>query len=470
MGTGQPGPTPEEIPEVMWRRWINKCLNLVTPGPNPADAAQARVVPHHDWTAWLAQGQWDRAAVCLEEWRGRPPKPELAMLIPQWHEELVTAFLKNGRADLSPATALRWLRRVDRFADRGLCDSQLEAFRHLADLLWDFARLENQGLCREALARLDQATRLAQQQNAPLNLDEDGLRQRVNQAHETLMEWSVRMRIYTDDGRHDLATTYAGKILGLAPEHLGALAVLRLKDKTPTRPAAATGDISETVRIDKTPESPVQASSSHQEQSPATNPTSPVDHFWQVSLDRAGSWLLTTASTVRFSADSNTDVAKTLGLGPHACGIQLARDEEGCWLISADGDSLLINNKPTRSGCLMDGTTLTLAGGPELRFCQPRMETGSARLERTGKPSRQGLQGLVLVGDFLELGGPAAEVPHAELARPLVIINQSGQLMAKAVNAPPESGQAHALDEIIQPPHRMRLENVGIYWEFHRLA
>jgi len=447
---------------VMWRRWINRWLDHATRGPEPADATDARIVPHQDWSAWLAQGQWDRAAVCLEEWRGRPPKPELAILMPRWHDELVAAFLKTARADLAPATALRWLRRVDRFTDRGLKEPQLDGFRHLADLLWDSTRLENQGHCREALARLEEAARLAQEQNTPLKMDHEALRQRLNQAHETIMEWSVRMRIYSDDGRHDLATTYAGKILGLAPEHLGALAVLRVKEKSAAGPVVAAGDLSETVRIDKTPESPVQDISISENQAPASNHAGPGHDFWQVSLDRAGSWLLTTSSSIRFGPETNADVADALGLGPNACGFGLERDEEGCWLITAEGDSLLVNGRPTRSGCLMDGSTLAWAGGPEWRFCQPRMETGSARLERTGKPSRRGIQGLVFMGDFLELGGPAAELPHPEIAQPLVIVNQRGRLVAKAGGL--------ATDETIQPPHRMRLEHVGIYWEFHRLA
>ena len=347
-----PGSVFEEIPSVMWRSWTNHWLNFAKQPAETADSAQARVVPHQDWSAWLA------------------------------HE-----------------------------------------------------------------------------QNAALHFDEEALRRRLNQAHETIMEWSVRMRIYSDDGRHDLATAYAGKIVGLAPEHLGALAVLRLKGKSAKVADSNGGELSETVRIDKTPESPVPDLSVPQ--APATE-LSPVHGFWQVSLDRAGSWLLTTSSTVCFGEEPNAGVAEVLGLGPQARGLRLDRDEEGCWLISTEGDGLTLNGKPTRSGCLMDGAKLRLADGPELHFWQPRMETGTARLERAGKPSRKGLQGLVLLGDFMRVGGTSADLPHAELPGPLVVMNQGGRLVAR-------EGRERG-DQPIQPPQQMRLENVGIFWELHRLT
>ena len=84
----------ERVPPSMWRPLINKWRRTESPAP----AVASRMVPHAEWSQWLTQGQWDQAAVCLEQWRQTQNKPELAILMPRWETELVEAFLKQAWA------------------------------------------------------------------------------------------------------------------------------------------------------------------------------------------------------------------------------------------------------------------------------------------------------------------------------------------------------------------------------------
>jgi len=124
------------------------------------NALDTTFVPHAEWSQWLAAGQWDRAAVLLEQLRQKPADSTVKLLLPDWERRLTEAFLAAGWADLNRATALRWLRRVDRFPDRGLKDPRLETFREAADRLWELERACAAGDFRDALNHLDRARSL----------------------------------------------------------------------------------------------------------------------------------------------------------------------------------------------------------------------------------------------------------------------------------------------------------------------
>ena len=377
----------------MWRPLINKWRRTESPAP----AVASRMVPHAEWSQWLMQGQWDQAAVCLDQWRQTPQKPELAILMPRWETELVEAFLKQAWADLKPETAVRWLRRTDRFADRGLSDDRLETFRQVADLIWDLERSELRGDCAQALQKLDQAMGLMKQagQEGLTRRLSEAHRPRLTQGHDLILEWAVRMRIHSDDGQHPQAMTLAQRIIAIAPDHPGAQAVLKRKlDQTLPVARLEASTRSTVVQV------PIS--------DPQTNDPAPIhltpdpkpvsDGLWQVSLDRADTWF---------------------------------------------------------------------GNGPEMRFIQPRMETGSARLERVGRPSPEGVRGLVLMGSMMNVGGdPAtAEIPHQSISRPMVVWLKTGQLWARHDQPWTANGVVTHGESPISPPFQMRVGDVGLYWE-----
>ena len=445
----------------MWRPLIDKWRRSESPAP----AVSSRMVPHAEWSQWLTQGQWDQAAVCLDQWRQTSQKPELAILIPQWEKQLVEAFLRQAWADLKPETAVRWLRRTDRFADRGVSDHRLETFRQTADLIWDLERSESRGDCAQALQKLDQAMGLMKQAG------QDGLtrhlseahRPRLTQGHDLILEWAVRMRIHSDDGQHTQAMALAQRIIAIAPEHPGAQAVLKRKlDQTlPVTDLPVSHD----ATVVHVPISDPQTNDPAPIQSTLPKPISAG--LWQVSLDRADSWLLSTAAEIVLDEGMDKRLADALGHEFQSGRIHLSRDEEGCWVFETDTDIVQLNGKWTRRGCLLDGSEIRFGNGPEMRFIQPRMETGSARLERVGRPSPEGVRGLVLMGSMMNIGGDpkAAEIPHKSISQPIVVWLRTGQLWARHDQPWTANGVLNHGESPIRPPYQMRVGDVGLYWE-----
>lgn len=451
----------------MWQTWIDKWRAMAAGrSATSVKPPTTQIVPHPDWSQWLAEGRWDSAAVCLEDYRKRyQDLPELTILMPQWQGRLVESFLSRSWSDLAPESALRWLRRVDRFADRGLFDPRLEAFRQVADLMWDASRAQSQGDCRAALAKLDQAERqMPPSGNGSCDRNQ-AFRRQLIQTQELIAEWSMQMRIHSDDGHQAQAQALARRIAEIAPEHPGAFSVLRMKRQPVTLPHEMSPPGDSLRMVDRPPEVALEKAIESDFNRAITN--HPETHpLWQVSLDRADSWLLTRSDNLAFSALIDSRLADALGHDFKLDQVQLQRDEEGCWLIQATADVLWINSRPVLSSCLMDGSMVRFGSGPELRFVQPRMETGSARLERTGRASPEGQRGLVLMGELLEVGhGSMAEIPHSEMVSPLVLINRARQLLARCDSAWSVNGTIVVDEAPIEPPCRMRLKDIGIYWE-----
>ena len=446
----------------MWRPLINKWRRTESPAP----AVASRMVPHAEWSQWLMQGQWDQAAVCLDQWRQTPEKPELAILMPRWETELVEAFLKQAWTDLKPETAVRWLRRTDRFADRGLSDDRLETFRQVADLIWDLERSELRGDCAQALQKLDQAMGLmkqAGQEGLTRHLSE-AHRPRLTQGHDLILEWAVRMRIHSDDGQHPQAMTLAQRIIAIAPDHPGAQAVLKRK-LDQTLPVARLEASTRSTVVQVPISNPQTNDPAPIQLTPDPKPVS--DGLWQVSLDRADTWLLSTSAEIVLDEAMDKRLADALGHEFRSGRIHLSRDEEGCWVFESDSDVVQVNGKWTRSGCLLDGSPIRFGNGPEMRFIQPRMETGSARLERVGRPSPEGVRGLVLMGSMMNVGGdPAtAEIPHQSIVQPIVVWLRTGQLWARHDQPWTANGVVTHGESPINPPFQMRVGDVGLYWE-----
>ena len=95
------------------------------------------------------------------------------------------------------------------------------------------------------------------------------------------------------------------------------------------------------------------------------------------------------------------------------------------------------------------------------------METGSARLERVGRPSSEGVRGVVLMGAMMNIGGnpEAAEIPHQSISQPIVVWLRAGQLLARYDHAWAANGVVPRGESPISPPFKMRVGDVGLYWE-----
>lgn len=422
-------------------------------------------VPHAEWSQWLAAGQWDRAAVLLEQLRQKPSDSTVKLLLPDWERRLTDAFLAAGWADLNRATALRWLRRVDRFPDRGLQDPRLETFREAADRLWELERACVAGDFRDAMNHLDRARQLI----VDAGQDDQALvrmRERIAEDHETLLQCTVAMRILEDDGRYEESLAVARRILAIAPRHKGAQALAkRLGNLAPSLIRADfSGLVTEIPRGADDALPLVEAQTATQESPAATSTTPARIDIGQISLDRADTWLVCQEDAIVVATSDDARFADLFGTA-EASGLRLQRDSEGCWMFTSDS-GVFVDGKTQRSGCLFHGNLLRLnEKGTEFRFVQPRMETGTARLERTGRPSAKGVRGLVLLGEMLQIGGPDAEVPHKEITEPLILARSADGWAVKRRKSWTLEGQEIAGDASLKPPCRMRVGAVGIFWE-----
>lgn len=425
---------------------------------------QTTFVPHADWSQWIADGQWDRAAVLLEQLRKNPSDPTVNMLLPGWEKRLADAFLAAGWSDLSTKTALRWLRRVDRFPDRGIADARLETFREAADRLWELERACATGDFREARDHLDRARHLmveAGRDDASLTR----LRDRIAEDHETLLQCTVAMRILEDDGRYDEALAVARRILSIAPRHKGSQALARrLGNFAPTLIRADLGTLATEIDQFATPaEEPVREASAVAVQEPEKR--SELGDIGLISIDRADTWLVTEAEKVGIVPSDDSRFADLFGTAADTAGFRLQRDSEGCWLFFSDS-GILVDGKNQRGGCLFHGNLIRLnEKSEELRFVQPRMETGTARLERTNRPSAKGVRGLLLLGEMLQVGGNEAEIPHKEISEPLVLARASDGWTARRRKSWTLEGVEITRDAALKPPCRLRIGTVGIFWE-----
>lgn len=457
--------------------WRNLLKAWRTVGPVPANAALSQraataSIPHPDWNGWLAQGNWDRAAVCLKNLQeAEVIDSESKQRLPQWQSRLVRAFLKNAWADLAPGTALRWLRRVDRFADRGLNDASLDQFRSVADQLWDLERLQRQGQFQEAAIRLDSAHEAANKAQATLKFNPEDLRRQLLIDHETLLESTIRMRIYSDEGRHPEAAELARQVLSLAPEHPGALAVLRSPGvRSSPQSDEETGPM-RTIRLNEpitTGETlPVSSDSPTASRSPENASGEPLpEGFWHLCFNDGPRWLLTTAGQFEINRQSPPELQRLFGFVPHMSPLVFSRDEEGCWLFQTESKGHFLNGREAGSGCLMDSARFRLNGGPEFVFRQPRMETGSARLEHAAGQPGNSFQGLVLLGDFLLMGADAsAELPIRGLTTPVTIVGSHGKLIARVGVAGDDRRAVHSMDVPIHSPFELRVGDTLSHWE-----
>ncbi len=429
-------------------------------------ALTTNFVPHAEWSLWLAEGQWDRAAVLLEELRTEPRDGTVKLLIPEWERRLADAFLAAGWADLNTASALRWLRRVDRFPDRGLTDPRLETFREAADRLWDLERACAAGDFREAAGHLERARHLFAEAGQDVSAL-DRLKERISEDHEILIQYSVAMRILEDDGRHEEALKVSRRILAIASRHKGALSLAKRLGHVV--PAGHRGDrgvqATEIGGEAGDPEFPKVAAESV-EAAPAEKPGSanPYD-IGQLSIDRAHTWLVTPAERLAIAPAEDARFADLFGPGSDAHVLSLQRDSEGCWLFASDTGAFL-DGKPARSGCLIHGSRLRLGEtGIEFRFVQPRPETGTARIERSDRGSAKGVKGILLLGELMQIGGVEGEVPQPEIVEPLQLARTKDGWKARRKKAWTLEGREISGDSPLKPPCRMRVDSVGIFWE-----
>lgn len=429
-------------------------------------ALTTNFVPHAEWSLWLAEGQWDRAAVLLEELRAEPRDGTVKLLIPEWERRLAEAFLAAGWADLNTTSALRWLRRVDRFPDRGLKDPRLETFREAADRLWDLERACAAGDFREAAAHLERARHLFSEAGQDISALEK-LKERIAEDHELLLQYSVAMRILEDDGRHEEALKVSRRILAIASRHKGALSLAkRLGHIVPAghrgdRGMLATEIPGENVEAEARKVVAETVEAVHLEKSKSQQHR----EIGQLSIDRAHTWLVTPAERLAISPAEDSRFADLFGPGSEAHVLSLQRDSEGCWLFACDNGAFL-DGKPARNGCLNHGAKLRLGeNGIEFRFFQPRPETGTARIERPDRGSAKGVKGILLLGELIQIGGTEAEVPHSEIVEPLLLARTKDGWKARRKKAWSLEGHEIAGDSPLKPPCRMRVDSVGIFWE-----
>lgn len=442
--------------------WHGKALGM-------AAADRPKFVPHAEWSVWLNEGRWDRAAVLLQELR-KTKKDDQAIvrLLPEWERRLTDSFLKAGWADLNASTALRWLRRVDRFPDRGIRDPSLDRFRDVAEHLWDADTARHTGDCRAALGHLD-AVLQAMKEEGHDTTAFDELRARVAEDHEILLQLVIALRIHEDEGRPVDAASIARRILAIAPRHRGALtATKRLGafELASTRFEHG-GGLTDWLGVGPKPAPHVH------DQEPIAN-SAPIDRsapsqrsvvLGQISLDRADTWLVSHVDKLTIAPSDDPRFADLFGDADETVTVTLERDSEGCWLFTTDS-GIQVDGKVLRTGCLLDGSVVRLTpSAPEWRFVQPRMETGTARLERCGRASPKGVKGLVLLGELFALGGLKGEIPHPEIKEPLVLADRGGHWAARRTGAWTLEAEEVGGEAVLQPPCRMRIGPVGIFWE-----
>jgi len=450
----------------MFWSWLKQIGNRRTGRKASNEASMAaNFVPHADWSLWLAQGQWDRAAVLLEQLRENPPDDAFEMLVPEWERRLADAFLAAGWSDLNTATALRGLRRVDRFPDRGLSDPRFEAFRDAADRLWDLDRARDAGDFRAAAAHLEVARRLFLEAGLGV-ADLDELKNAMAEDHENLIRQLAAMRILEDQGHSNEALKVSRRILAMAPGHKGALAVAkRLSHGLPAGFAADHG-IRETER-------PVETVTGWMGQGlpeacdPANGERSMMDErhvLGQLSIDRSHTWLVTQADQLSIAPARDARYADLFGADCHE--FQLQRDSDGCWSFKSE-TGLTVDGELARGGCLIDGNRLKLgANGVEFRFFQPRPETGTARLELLNRSSVRGVKGMLLLGELLRIGGGGgAELPHGEIADSLHLVRTREGWKARRERPWMLEGREVAAEAMVCSPCRLRVDSVGIFWE-----
>lgn len=456
----------------MWRVWIEKWL-FPKPGHAESQASPTQIVPHTSWTDWLQRGCWDHAAECLETWANKAERPQPGELLTQWQNQLVTHFLESAWQNLDLENALRWVRRVDRLMDRKIMDQRLEDFRQVADLIWDTQRVGLQGDMREAIACLDSAANLCIKFNKPNCLQRiNTYKKKYYEFQEVIVELNVCMRINCDEGDWNRAAITAHRILRLAPEHPGALAVLKrqatdsqLKSNSAINLSAI--NLNETVPHTPNSDAKIKPDSAQDkpELPPALLPKFTAKLF-EVSMDRGETWLVTTAGRLEIGSQELGRINQLFGQGNTRATVILSRDEEGCWVGESRGELVHVNGKPAQDFALFQGVVLKFGSGPEFVFNQPRMETGSARLELVHGPTKQGVRGLLLVGSVLTIGAEEhAEVRHPEIEKPLILIQRHGSLFLKHDMTWTINGETCSGEVPFSLPCRMRIKNTGIYWE-----
>lgn len=459
----------------MWRGWFHTWFS-----PKAARFQEASletvVVPHARWTEWLQAHKWEHAAACLDDLQRRSDRTEIHAFLPDWKESLVVRFLEAGWDSLDPESALSWIRQVDRLADLNLKNDRLEAFRHVADLLWDAHRAAAQGDFQLTIQRLESATKLldAETHKHCAGRIQHSIKT-AHHLHEPIVELNVLMRISSDESDWIRASALARQILTMAPEHPGAHAVLKrpasdVRVILPDPPVGATvpyQPAGQSVHPDQDRSNPpAEQSAPSKSGGHSPQPMQQLPEFFIVSIDRGDSWLITLRESFEVGPPSQLRLNHLFGLVPDQFRVQLARDEEGCWMGNSPSDSVKINGKSARQFALVHGMRIQVGDGPEFLFHQPRMETGSARLERIAGPTGQGIRGLLLVGLVLNIGADDhSEVIHPEFRRPLLLLRRHGSVHVKRDTEWLVNGRKAVGEVPLQIPCQMRVEQTGVFWE-----
>lgn len=447
--------------------WIRKIRNRSESLPTPRQKGQdENHFPHADWQDWLASAKWERAALQLFESQKNPNNSADESNLIRWKSEMVCRFLECGWEDLSPDSALGWIRWVDRLADFQMTDDQLEEFRMIADEIWDTQRAEQRGNFREAEQKIDQAIHKITHSRPALA---DRLRNR-KKFYETLKETVERLinelQYSTDKKAWERSLEIAQSLLKIAPEHPGALATLRQKPNTFQSRDSSVHVIETLPHAVIDHERPAFQTETCHKKPESIASVQPIPDRFLIQIDGTASWMAFTSDHVNLDGVTIQQLFDTGEIFPEETKIPFHCDEEGCWILKYASSNVLVNGKPAMSRVLSHGENLKIGKEIEFLFHQPRMETGSASLILKQPTSKVGIQGLLLVGTLFSLGRDQNhELIHSGFQTPIQLIKKPDKITLQSTEPFTVEGDEPTIEYSIDFPCRIKAHQSSLFFE-----
>lgn len=332
-------------------------------------------------------------------------------------ETLVNHSIAELRAMLEAGKPLQGLEAIARFRERSVNSPAMPALEEAA-LAWQAAIdhadkgefPQSRPLLDRVRPRLNSRTTGLDRYEESLNTREDRFRVMWSQLQESTAagDWREILR-------------NADEVLQVAPRHREAQQArnrawqMLQPDQVQPKP---TPSLSETAVILR------------KQSLPPALPGLPKRFFlW---IDGVGAYLVCTGPRVSIgqaTGDGPIDVPIFADVSRiHA---MLTRDAE-CYMIEAS-KAVTLNGRSAEKAVLQEGDKISLGGSCHLNFDQPVPGGLSGRLMLTGaRRLPMAVDGVLLMADMLVLGpGDKSHVKIPELERPLYIVRQKDQLIAK---------------------------------------